>query len=263
MFNSLFQPKPLLDDDSATWICHQFNWIQQQFDADYFLEQSPLVLPNNDFFPGRADSHQGMAQLLLDQVKRHAGLEHWPTELLEGRLQPDEPPGRLALPAQRGEQRGSNQPIVSQAVAALPVYFNPAQVNDPQAMVSSFAQSIGNALTQQAALPPHISAEQWPLLVELVAIYLGFGIPMTNSAFAFAGGCGGCSKRAAQRQAFLSQDEALFGLALFCSLKQLDAGQVLPHLKPHLKKLYKRACAQLEKSQLEKSQLEKGQLTQQ
>ncbi|MFT6915533.1 MAG: hypothetical protein ACJAWL_001842 [Motiliproteus sp.] len=250
MFDSLFQPKPLLDNDSAAWICQQFDWIQQQFDADYFLEHTPLVLPNNDFFPGRADSHQGMAQLLFEQVKRHAGFEHWPTELLDARLRPDAIPEHLALPAQRGEQREEQRPVDSPAVRALPVYFNPAQVNDPQAMVSSFAQSIGNALTQQAAVPPQISAEQWPLLVELVAIYLGFGIPMTNSAFAFAGGCGGGSKRAAQRQAFLSQDEALFGLALFCTRKQLDAGQVLPHLKPHLKKLYKRACCQLEKGQL-------------
>lgn len=244
MFNSLFPPKPLLDDDSATWICQQFGWILQQFDRDYFLKHTPLVLPNNDFFPGRADSHQQMAQLLFEQVKQHAGLAHWPTELRDFSQQPDEPPSRPMLPAQQGQ----NLPIDSHA-NALPVYFNPAQVNDPQAMVSSFAQAIGNALTQQTTVAPQITAEQWPLLVELVAIYLGFGIPMTNSAFAFAGGCGGCSKRAAQRQAFLSQDEALFGLALFCSLKNIDAKQVLPQLKPHLKKLYKRACHQLQHSQ--------------
>ena len=122
------------------------------------------------------------------------------------------------------------------------------QVNDPQAMVSSFAQSVAHALAQQAETAPQIDAEQWPLLVELVAIYLGFGVPMTNTAFAFAGGCGGCGKKAAQRQAVLSQDEALFGLALFCKLKQIESKEVLAQLKPHLKKLYKRACHQLEDS---------------
>jgi len=243
MLNSLFAPKPLLDEDSAAWICQQFGWILQQFDRDYFLQHTPLVLPNNDFFPGRADNHQQMAQLLFDKVKQHAGLGHWPTDLRDVSQQPDEPLPRLALPAQQGQ----NLPVANDA-NRLQVFFNPAQVNDPQAMVSSFAQAIGNSLTQQASVAPQIEAEQWPLLVELVAIYLGFGIPMTNSAFAFAGGCGGCSKRAAQRQAFLSQDEALFGLALFCSLKQIDAKQVLPHLKPHLKKLYKRACHQLQNS---------------
>ncbi|MEH6824350.1 MAG: hypothetical protein V7629_10620 [Motiliproteus sp.] len=245
MLNRLFPPKPLLDDDSADWICQQFDWILRQFDRDYFLQHSPLVLPTNDFFPGRADSHQGMAQLLLERVKEYAGLEHWPTELFDAREQPDEAPQRLALPAQRGKQL----PRLSRGTAALPVYFNPAQVNNPQAMVSSFAQTIANTLTQQANEPPQVTAEQWPLLVELVAIYLGFGIPMTNSAFAFAGGCGGCSTRAAQRQAFLSQDEALFGLALFATLKQIDPKEVLPQLKAHLRPLYKRACHQLHNHQ--------------
>ncbi len=243
MLASLLQPKPLLDDDSADWICQQFGWILQQFDRDYFFNQTPLVLPTNAFFPGRADSHQAMAQLLFDRVKQYAGLDHWPTALLDASQQPlDEPPQRLALPAQQGQ----NLPTLT--TEPLPVYFNPAQVNDPQAMVSSFAQSIGHALVQQVTAPP-VEAEQWPLVVELVAIYLGFGVPMTNTAFAFAGGCGGCGKRAAQRQAFLSQDEALFGLALFCQLKQIDNNQVLPQLKPHLKKLYKRACHQLKGSQ--------------
>ncbi|MEH6472042.1 MAG: hypothetical protein V7752_12405 [Halopseudomonas sp.] len=241
MLTSLFQPKPLLDDDSADWICQQFGWILQQFDRDYFLQQTPLVLPNNDYFPGKADSHQGMAQLLFDRVKQYAGLEHWPTELFDASQRPPDQTQPLpALPLQRGQDL-----VPSIEATPLPIYFNPAQVNDPQAMISSFAQSIGNAYAQQASQAPNVSAEQWPLLVELVAIYLGFGIPMTNSAFAFAGGCGGCGKRAAQRQAFLSQDEALFGLALFCQLKQIDAKQVLPQLKPHLKKLYKRANQQL------------------
>ena len=89
------------------------------------------------------------------------------------------------------------------------------------------------------------SKREWPLLVELLSIYLGFGIPMTNSAFSFAGGCGSCSKRAAQRQAFLSQDESLFALAIFCNLKQIETKTVIQALKPHLKKLYKRANHQL------------------
>ncbi len=242
MLATLFAPKPLLDDASADWICQQFGWILQQFERDYFLQQTPLVLPNNDHFPGRADSHQLMAQLLFDKVKQYAGLTHWPTELFDASQQAvEENPRPLALP------RLPDAKLPVAASDSLPVYFNPAQVNDPQAMISSLAQSLSHALAQQVA-PPPVTAEQWPLLVELVAIYLGFGVPLTNSAFAFAGGCGGCGKRAAQRQAFLSQDEALFGLALFCALKQIDAKQVLPHLKPHLRKLYKRASHQLQGS---------------
>ncbi len=45
MFNRLFPAKPLLDDDSAAWICQQFGWIVRQFDRDYCLEYRPLALP--------------------------------------------------------------------------------------------------------------------------------------------------------------------------------------------------------------------------
>ena len=34
MLASLLKPKPLLDDESADWICHQFGWILQQFADD-------------------------------------------------------------------------------------------------------------------------------------------------------------------------------------------------------------------------------------
>ena len=239
MFAALFAPKPLLDSDSADWISQQFDWILDQFGSDYFQQRTPLVLPNNDFFPGRADSHQAMAQCLLDSIQQYAGLSHWPTLLLDGSLEAPSSPTELpTLSPERGDQ------LAPLATPALPIYFNPAQVNDPQALISSLVQSISHALAQQVATPPHVEPSQWPLLVELVGVYLGFGVPLVNSAFVFAGGCGSCGKRAAQRQAYLSQDEALFALALFCQHKEITAEQVKPHLKPHLKKLYRQAEAQ-------------------
>lgn len=252
MLANLFKPKPLLDDTSAAWICQQFDWIAQQFDGDFFKQTTVLVLPDNNHFPGKADSHQSMAQLLFDQVKHYAGLSHWPTLLLnlaQHSPQQDDQQQKLPLTLQQGQQ------LATVECPPLRVYFNPAQVNEPQAMISSFAQSLANALAQQTEQPPAIEPQQWPLLVELVAIYLGFGVPMTNSAFAFAGGCGSCGKRAAQRQAFLSQDEALFALALFCQLKQIENSTVVPQLKPHLKKLYKRAQWQLQQTPLRLPQL--------
>ncbi|MEH6649416.1 MAG: hypothetical protein V7707_05230 [Motiliproteus sp.] len=252
MLANLFKPKPLLDDPSAAWICQQFEWIVQQFDGDFFEQTTILVLPDNNHFPGKADNHQAMAQILFDRVKHYAGLNHWPTLLLnlaQHAPQQDDQQAILPLTLQQGQQ------LAPVAGPPLRVYFNPAQVNEPQAMISSFAQSLAHALAQQTEQPPAIETQQWPLLVELVAIYLGFGVPMTNSAFAFAGGCGSCGKLAAQRQAFLSQDEALFALALFCQHKQIDNSTVVPQLNSHLKKLYKRAQWQLQQIPLQRPQL--------
>lgn len=243
MLTGLFRPKPLLDPDSADWLQRHFDWILATIDHDFFRQHAQLVLPTNDFFPGRADSHQGMAELLLAKTQEYAGLSHWPAQLLDPNQAAIEQP--QPIPRLPTRQQPAKAAQVTEC-EALQVAFNPAQVNDPQAMISSFAQSLAHALLQQQPLPEQLSDEQYPLLVELVAIYLGFGIPVANSAFVFAGGCGGCGKRAAQRQAFLSQDEALFGLALFSHHLQLDDKTVNAHLKPHLKKFYKRARYQLE-----------------
>lgn len=244
MLAGLFRPKPLIDQDSADWLKRHFDWILDNIDPGFFHQHGQLVLPTNDFFPGRADSHQAMAQLLLTKTQEYAGLAHWPVQLLDPSQGVIEPPSQQ-IPRLPGQQHAYDTAVTAQ-YQPLQVTFNPAQVNDPQAMISSFAQTLAHALLQQQPLPEHLNEEQYPLLVELVTIYLGFGIPVANSAFVFAGGCGGCGKRAAQRQAFLSQDEALFGLALFCHQLQLDDNRVNPHLKPHLKKFYKRARFQLE-----------------
>ncbi|WP_421866076.1 hypothetical protein [Motiliproteus sp.] len=233
----LFTPKPLLEPDSAQWICHQFAWLHQQFNPAHPLAQAELVLPNNDFFPGRADSHQGMAELLLERVKHYAGLSHWPTELVNLRT-----PSATAVTHQ---PQSHQQPVEVPSETTLPVPFDPAQVNDPQAMIVSLLQGLTHPLLLQKPSPDILQPGQWPLLVELLGIYLGFGVPITNSAFAFAGGCGSCASRAAQRQAYLSQDEALFGLVIFCELKGIAAKTATTPLKPHLKPFYKRARQQL------------------
>lgn len=233
----LFDPKPLLEQESAHWICQQFAWLQQQFNSAHPLTQAELILPNNDFFPGRADSHQAMAQLLLERIKHLCGLSHWSTELVNVRIQ---------TANAVSHQSPTPQQLASTSVPTLlPVPFDPAQVNDPQAMIISLLQGLTHPLLLQRSPPEGLQQGQWPLLVELLGIYLGFGIPITNTAFAFAGGCGSCASRAAQRQAYLSQDEALFGLVIFCELKGISPKSVTTQLKPHLKPFYKRARQQL------------------
>ena len=54
----------------------------QQFDHEFFRQHIRLVLPNNAFFPGRADSEQAMAELIFTQVARYAGVAHWPVEVV-------------------------------------------------------------------------------------------------------------------------------------------------------------------------------------
>ena len=190
------------------------------------------MLPSNDFFPGRADSVEGMARLILEHVKAYAGMAHWPTELADQRV--CAPLGRLHDPlprplrsAEPTVEPGQGQPLL--------VPCNPEQINRPEAMIASFAHVLAHYLGQTAAEPPPGGVEYWPHATELLAVYLGFGLMFANSAFTFRGGCGSCYNPRANRDAYLSEREATGALALFAALKGMPARKVGRHLKPHLR----------------------------
>jgi hypothetical protein len=79
----------------------------------------------------------------------------------------------------------------------------------------------------------------------LLAIFLGFGLMFANSAYNFRGGCGSCYNPYAQRSAYLSETEATYALALFCVLKDSPNSDVTPHLKKHLRGIYRKSVREL------------------
>ena len=77
----LFNKTPCLEEFSSQWLLDAFSWAQKNFNSDLFYSHTVLVLPNNQFFPGREDSADGMANLIFDQVKQYAAISHWPTRI--------------------------------------------------------------------------------------------------------------------------------------------------------------------------------------
>lgn len=228
----LFRRRPPLEAESEAWLLEAFDWCLRNFQPAHFFEHTRLVLPSNDFFPGRADSVEGMARLILEHVKAYAGMAHWPTELADQRV--CAPLGRLHDPlprplrsAEPTVEPGQGQPLL--------VPCNPEQINRPEAMIASFAHVLAHYLGQTAAEPPPGGVEYWPHATELLAVYLGFGLMFANSAFTFRGGCGSCYNPRANRDAYLSEREATGALALFAALKGMPARKVGRHLKPHLR----------------------------
>jgi hypothetical protein len=98
MFANLFTPKPALDEPSIAWIFAVFAWALRWFDAGYFRDQTLLIAPTNDFFPGRVDSVQGMAELIFRATTGYAGMGHWPLRLMPPEAGIPIAPPRLALP---------------------------------------------------------------------------------------------------------------------------------------------------------------------
>lgn len=241
---SLFENKALLEESSSQWLFDAFAWSLDNFDADLFYNNTLLVLPTNQFFPGRVESVHGMANLIFDQVKKYAGISHWPTRIADQ--------NSCSLPTTpqveiKGALRDPDG-VADHSVAdehRLMIPYNPQQLNNPEGMIATFAHTLAHYMGQMAKEPPPGGVDHWPHVTELLAVYLGFGLMFANSAFTFRGGCSSCYNPNANRNAYLSEQETTYALAIFAVLKELPNSAVTKHLKGHLRGFYKKAVKEI------------------
>lgn len=217
----------------------------RNFNATLFREETSLITPSNEHFPGRADSVAGMAEIIFKNVQTYAGLRHWPCRVVDMTRAHEDQPINLAI---LGSARGANAVLPAEAAALPPLLipYNPHQVGEPEALIASFVHVLAYYLAMTCEEPPPGGEEYRAHATELLGIFMGFGIMFANSAYTFKRGCGSCYNPFAERSAALNQDEATYALAMFCRLKNIPNKQVLPHLKKYLRPIYKRAARELE-----------------
>lgn len=241
-----FKPAAVVEPQATQWLIDTYLWALEQFDSDFFQHHTVLVLPNERFFPGRADHSDAMANLILDHVKRYAGTTHWPLVAVSSlQCQPVESL-RLAIEPPLRRPAAESMPPGAET-ALIPIPYLVDQLTRPEGMIATFAHVIGHYLAQMGREPPPGGEASWGYATELLAIYMGFGVMFANSAFTHRGGCGSCYNPNAVRQANLSELESLYALALFAALKRLPPRQITPHLKRHLRSHFRRFMAQIER----------------
>lgn len=278
----LFNRQPvLLDETIIQWIMDTFQWALLEFNYQYFQQQTRLVYPDNQHFPGAGNTVNEKANLIFDRVKYYAGMEHWPTELIDlsqnlsTRYQSITPNPPSVLRGKQFDEREQtpssekqNKPIARVAKqsteqgeydisfsytggyeahpnqsTAFTFQFYPQQLAFPDAFIAHLAQGLGVYLAQNGKMPPPGGADYLPMAGELVGIVMGFGIMFANSAVVQrAGGCGGCGgAQQPARNVILSEEESTYALALFCYLKSIKPQKVTRLLKKHLRKFFKQS----------------------
>lgn len=245
MLSNLFASKPPLDEESIEWIFQVFAWALRNLDSGRFRDRAILVNPTNEHFPGRADSPHSMAELIFRATAEYAGIDHWPLRLLEpGQALPDTTVQvRLAAPL---DKTMDSAPAPAPPVEPIPIAYDPALINNPEALIAGLAQTLAHHLGNAAGEAPPGGLRNWPQATEVLAVFLGFGLLLANTAFAFqARSCGSCGP-SPQRQAFLSQYDITYALALFCTLKEIPTREALRHLKKSLRPHFKRCLRDIE-----------------
>lgn len=232
MFDSLFKTKPPLEEETIQWLFDGFAWAIDNFGSDVFYTETDLIEPSKQFFPGGDGDIDAMAKLIFDKVKHYSGLDHWPCQLVDHHE--FEQPATIS--AQQALQR------LSEATPTpLTILYEPQQVGNPNAMIANYAHALAHHLGTIAPRPAPCDQDQWPHMMELLAVYMGFGLMFVDTAVPQRQTCGSCRNPAMDRKASLTEMQVCYALAIFCELKQIPASRVNPHIKSYLKPLFKKA----------------------
>ena len=241
MLFGLSNRRPLLDETYAGWMFDVYAWALRNFDPVMFRNETLLVTPSNHHFPGRANNADEMAHLIFDRVVAYAGMAHWPLKLL--------PPDNCVLePATEvrviAGARGSRAIATDTASASLTLSYDPNYLNNPEAMIAVFAHTLAHYLGTSATESPPGGDENWPHVTEILAVFLGFGLMFANTALVLPrGGC--CGGPVVRRQAYVSQHDITYALAIFSALKGLAPKEVVTHLKKSLRGHFKQALREV------------------
>ncbi|WP_440876815.1 hypothetical protein [Thalassotalea sp. PLHSN55] len=247
MFSTLFKTQPVIDESSRDWIFDTFAWCIQHLDGDFFKNNSELILPNNNFYPGKVSSVEEMADAIFTNTLKYTGLSNWPIKLV-----PAERYIQKQIPALSFDKnlRGEHCKVSSQAsytindeeiAHTIDIAFHPSQLNQPQDLIAYLVQKQASILISQQKIAPPGGKETLAQTIDLVACFMGFGVIFANTAYQFKGGCGSCNNRNLNRQAALPELETVYALALFTVLKNGDIKQVKKALKSHLYKPFRQA----------------------
>lgn len=231
------QTAPLLDDDSVTWMLDVFDWASVNFSAQNFTRKIALIYPNNEHFPGKENSVEGMAALIFSQVKTYAGIEFVPCELQNENGESYSP------------QTEPNQTELSNVnnTEKLIFTYHSHTLNNPEVLIASFVHQIAYYIVTTTENSPPGGKENFPHAAELLATIMGFGLIMANTANTQKiRSCGSCSGPAVERESFLSQYDMTYALAIFCSLQKIPVKETTLHLKKTLHSFYKKAYKEVQ-----------------
>lgn len=228
------------DEGTISWLFDTYRWALLNFDAEVFFDETVLVNPSNDHFPGTHSSIEGAATAIFAQVQALAGLKHWPCEIFDQNSCPVSEPPKITI---SGALRGSKgiMPTDISAEQKLIITYNPADMGDPEVMIATYAHTLAHYLGSMSTQEPPGGLENWPYITEVLAVFLGFGVMFANSALKFKGGCGSCGSNFVDRDNYLSQYDVTYALAIFCQLKNIPTRTANKYLKKSLRGYFSQA----------------------
>ena len=236
----LLKPRPPVDDEEFDWLFACFAWLSREFGGNSGVRGAPLILPSRSFFPASNLTGHDRALELFEQVKALAGMTEWQCDLIPGAASREH---RVTTGhALKHEGKGPPLGTFGYANGRYQVTYNPASLADPASLVATFAHELSHYLIHSAQTAPPGGRELEEHATDLAAVFMGFGVLMSNSAKSFGQfqnfGEIGWQMSA---QGYLSENALTTGLALFVAASGADAATAEAALKNYLRKPFRRA----------------------
>lgn len=238
-----FKKSPVVEPEAAEWQFDCIAWLLRNSGGFEDFRHTRLVLPTDEFFPRAGLSEHALAKSIFARVKDYARMGDWPCRLVQQRADVD---SRLAPAIMLQDAPRSAAGTFSASRHGVVITYNPAGLGDPAALIATFAHELAHYLTGCFDEEPPGGWENWEYATDVAGVFLGFGVFLINSGFQFSQFTEvGSQGWEARRLGYLSEPELVHAQAIVSHLLEIPPGEVLPHLKPSLRRLYQRAFAEV------------------
>ena len=245
MLGKLFGKGTFLESHIEDWCLETWAWMLRNLGGLDRLSRTPLVTPNAAFFPPSETNGDERGAYVFGRVKQLMGMQEWDCRL--------EPYDRRSGSQRVGEywfvhSRGAPQGTFSVKDGVVRVAYARDLLDDPVALVGTFAHELCHYLIAVLGEPCPGGEETLELATELATAFSGFGVFRANRAHFFerhqdafgqgyrSGGSG-----------YLSERTWAFAIALFLSLRR-EPGAAQAWLKPQIASDVAKACRYLERN---------------
>ncbi|MEM7154298.1 MAG: hypothetical protein AAF799_15740 [Myxococcota bacterium] len=196
--------------EARTWLIEQLALLVKERGVGPFVS-APLLEANDDYFPDPWAGGEPSVRRLARRLLRYAGVEDYPVVvkvLDEG--------GNVAAGTSGVSFEGLRQGNLEFAVQS-------AALRDPLVVVPAMARAVAEAYRRVHRLPIGDDAPR-QRLVDVTAVYLGFGMLTANAALRHSGGGGGWGRRGNRmrtRLGFLDPQSVGFLLAAQLEVREI------------------------------------------
>ena len=249
----------LVDKHVVEWQFDYYEWLIDNFSSDAGLPDSDLWLPIPEHFGAENAQYKPegaeLARFTFDRIKEQCGFG--PDTIIELVATNESKPQTLGGVAtiQTNESGACGRYFFSESMYGTKrekITYDRDLEKDPTGLIATFAHELSHALHNRSKENLDIDPDLYELFTDLTAVYLGYGVFLSNTRFEFSGfSDGNLQGWRAQGAGYLPEADLVFATAIFMKIKNILIETALGHLKPRLGKMLKKGFKQLSKFESE------------